>query len=1014
MTKIIPTNKPTTIILHGGNMLGIKLSETIATQQSHILLIDEFNRTTKDALKIIKKNASADIFDMSAVESLVQSLKRVDYIIILLSQFLIDNPSISSKKFLSETNVVDTLCKLALHQNAKLILVTSIDLHRRLVSEMNATSNTLADISSQKPYTTVELQHYCENLVAEYHDQSLLNARIARSGELMGDGVPLTQKSIFTTLLRESITKPRITIPGEGLDSAFYVHVLDAVYGIIKALFSNKTSGEVYSLAYPDEISTLNLAYKILEMNPAATEIVFGDESANPLPSHVYVPAKNISKLGWSPKISFDQALHETMDYCFKKLKVEWKDKPEFAVFEKGMPVLKRKETKTRKEEPRSEYVTPLGRLLNKIAHPFVSAKNFVQTFSSRIKSPSFVSEKLPKYIVISVIFAIFFFILIAPVIQICAGMTGSYYFAKKAYREAFMLETEKAKTSISNLRYCIDLTREGWSSLGWVAHIPSVKPLYEEMSTLLFAADHAATGSSYLVEGAEPYIDYFRNFEPVATFNETAGGGSREYVEELEMMKEKASYFESASIELSLAIELFKEIDTSVFPSSLKERLDPLKGYIDQTAMFFSTLQSFTSRAPDLLGIDGRRNYVVVFQNPMEIRSTGGWITSIGIVGIEHGQVRKLVVKDVYEIDGQIPEKVIPPDTMKEVLNVSDWTLSLANWSPDFPLMAEAVEYFLSLSGDAVSVDGVFAVDLEFVRNLIDVWKSVEVPGTSEAVTKDNLYDKVVEIHRNFTPGSTQKPVFLSNLANEILQKTLTSERDSWPKIAEITGKALEEKHILLYFNDPDINSVIEKNNWGGSLDFSKHSIFPVEWNWGGNKANFFTKRITHIDVAISDNSTVQESVTVTYQNDSTENRYPEGNYVNFERMYIPLGSKVTRIEGLTQVSVKQDSFLGAAVVSGWISIPVSTQKSFTVDYTLDKDSVGTFPLEELPGNTIRYLVTLVKQPGLNEDAITLKITFPSNWSPQDITDFRRELNSLVSYDKLDTDKEISVSWNR
>lgn len=1009
----MPTNKPTTIILHGGNALGIKLSTTIATQSSHIILIDEFTRTTKDAINTIRKECGADAYDLGAIPALSENLKRVDYIIILLDQYLSSNPAMTSRKFFSETNIVDTLCKLALQQGAKVILTTSLDLHRRLVTTEYVQTNTLKDVSAQRPYTILELQRYCENLVAEYHDQSMLNVRIARAGELMGEGIPLNRPSTFIQMLKESITKPRITIPSEGLDSMFYVHILDAVYGIIKAIFSNKTNGEVYTLAYPDEISTLNLAYKILEMNPVATEIAFGSDPNGTPPSHIYVPAKNMTRLGWEPKVQFDQALHETMAYCFKSYNVEWKDKPEPV----DSNTLKTEITASKMKSQtvdRSEQITPLGRFVEFAARPFVLFSSFVKNTQYKIKNHTVTGKTVAKGLLYTVGIVLLFVFLISPIIQVSAGAIGSYYFARKAYHQAVSLDTQTASTSLTRLRYCVELTRSGWQGLRWINIIPGTKTLYDETSTLISAADHGAVGGYYLVLGAEPYADYFKNFEPLSSFNQTAGGGSREYTEELEMMQERASYFETAGIEVSLAQKLMDDVDTSVYPEFISDLLTPLFKMTEDAQSTLSTIQSFAEQAPEMLGIDGRKTYIVLFQNPMEIRSTGGWITSVGIVGVEHGQIRKLEVRDVYNIDGQISEKVTPPQSMQEELGVENWTLSLANWSPDFPITAEAVEYFLTLSGDTVSADGVIAVDLEFVRNLVNIWGSIDVPGEADPITKDNLYDKVIEIHREFTPGSTIKPLFLSNLANEILQKVLSSSRNTWPSIASTTSNALTEKHILVFFNDPSLNDISVKNGWSGQITPSVNLLFPVEWNWGGNKANFFTDRITDISVTIIDETKIQQTVTVTYENESSSNQYPEGDYENFERVYIPLTAMVTRIEGLSRVSVTRDSIHGATVVSGWITVPISSKKSFTISYLLEKGTLLDFPIREEPDDKWAYTLDILKQPGLDDDPVTIKITFPDGWTPTDMTDFRREINSLINLDKLDQDKNISVSWRQ
>ncbi len=1010
MSKQQPVNKPTAVILHGGNTLGIKLAETLTSQRSHIILIDEFNRQTKEFINKARKETGVDAYDMSAIPSLTTSLKRVDYVIVLLDQFVQSNPVITSKKFIGETNAVDALCKIALQQGAKFVITTSLDLHRRLVTKQYVHSDSLRDVSAQQPYTTVELQHYCENLIAEYHDQSLLNARITRVGELMGEGIPLNRQTVFLTMIKEAITKPRLTIPGEGLDSTFYVHILDAVYGIIKALFSNKTSGEVYTLAFPDEVTTLNLAYKILEMNPVATEITFGSSDDSIPPTQLYVPAKNITRLGWEPRISFDMALHETMDFCFKEYHVNWKERPEITADYRQNP----QEHTSKTTATRSEYLTPFGRFLNTITRPFVKAREISSSISGSIQNTKITKEQWIKYVLFIVIFLGLFVTFIGPTLQTVTGATGAFYFGKKSYDNAASLDTQQSKKDIEKVRYFIELLRDGWNGLRWIKHIPPLEQLYVESSKIVSAADHTATGAYYLTEGAEPYVEYFKNFEPNISFNETAGGGSREYSEELSNMQERVSYFESANIELSLATDLLEDVDQSVFPQSISSLISEVKTMTEGADSALSTLQQFANQTPDLLGVEGRKTYAVIFQNPMELRSTGGWITSIGIIGIERGQIRQLSVKDVYDIDGQIEEIIPPPQSMQNELGVNDWTLSLANWSPDFAVTADAVEYFLSLSDNAVSIDGVIAVDLEYVRNLVDIWESIKVPGEQEEVTSDNLYDKVIQIHREFTPGSTRKPVFLSNLANEILQKALSSPKESWPEIAKETTKALNEKHILVYVNEPTINSVLTQNRWNGSYDTSKNSIFPVEWNWGGNKANFFTDRITDITITISDTETVQHAMTVTYENVSTENRYPEGDYVNFERIYLPYGSKVTRIEGLSRASVTNDTQQGFSIVSGWITVPVASKRSFTISYVLQKDNVTAFPLKEGPDGKISYQLNVIKQPGLDQDPLTLKITFPDGWSPVNTVDYRREINSLISLDKLTEDREYSVTWQR
>lgn len=1002
------SKKPTTLIIHGANAFGIKLTELLTSQRSNVLVIDEFTRRNKDASKTLKKDFGVEIFDISAIPSLTEKIKRVDYVFLLLDQFLLSNEKLSSKKFMSETNVVDAILKLSIEQGAKVVLTTSIKLHRQIVGSETQRLESLKDVPKQTPYTQTELQRYCENMAAEYHDQAHLDIRITRLGEMIGEGIPTDENTTLKKMILESISKPRITIPGEGLDYAYYVHILDAVYGVLKALFSNKTNGEVFSLSYQEEISSLNLAYKILEMNPKATEISFAEDQELTHQQYIYVPAKNLKKIGWNPKISFEQALLETMSYFHDQYEITWKNKP--SIEEEQQKV----KEEPKEKEHRSDTKTPFGKLVGAAATPFAALSQSVSSSVDTAKKKKLTPGTVAKFAAIGVCIVLVYFFLIGPIIQLIFGAGGTYYYGKKGYSTAEALDTQTAEAYLEKSTTYSALMQEGWKGFKWISYIPPAETFYNETATLISATNHLTTGSYYLIQGLHPYADYFKSFDPITSFGPSAGGGSREYLQELEAMEQATTYIERASVEISLARDGLEAIDVSVFPSAVATQIDALQEKTETADTAVTTLESFAFYLPDLLGKDGRQTYVILFQNPMELRSTGGWISSVGIVGIEHGQVRELTVEDVYEIDGQITEVVQPPESMQEALDINEWSLSLSNWYPDYPQSAESAEYFLKIGDRVVQADGVIAIDLEFVRDILGIWESIQVPGEVEPVTSDSLYDKVIEIHREFTPGSTQKPIFLSNLANEIIQKVLTTSKDNWPEIADKIVTNLDEKHILVYIPNTEVREVLDSNGWSGHITSEPNLLYPVEWNWGGNKANYFIARSTELTADIQSETTVQQTLSVSYQNNSTSNRYPEGDYVNYVRVYIPAESRVSRIEGLSTVRVSHDDQSDLDVVSGWITVPVKGRATYSITYQMRADEVEDFPLSRGSQGTIHYDLTFLKQPGLMADPLTIEVTYPEGWAPSDLTDIRRELNALVKQTQLETDTSLTLTWEK
>jgi len=1016
MSTTQKTNKPIALVVHGANFFGEKLAEMLSTQKTNIIVVDEFTRKNRDTIKRLKQKYSVTTYDLSGIPSLTTELKRVDYIFILLDNFFPSKSDLSSKKFISATNAIDALLKIGIEHSAKVLLSTSITQHRKIAGLKTPKTDKLSDVSSDNPYTSMELQRYCENLAAEYHDKAGLNIRICRMAEVIGDKMPLDTNTIFINMLKESITKPRITIPGEGLDYSYYIHVLDAVYGVIKAMFSNKTNGEVFSLSLPDEVSTLNLAYRILELNPKAGEIIFSEKASDAGPPQIYVPAKNLSKIGWSPKIPFEQALMETLQYFYDKYKIKWADKPEPKTTDEKKPEKAQAKStgKGKSKKHPSEKMTPLGQFIYGVITPVQSTFSKIGSIFSKIQLTEITPKSIVRYILLSGVFVLIYVGLIAPFIQTTAGAGLAYYFGKKGYREAYSLDTEAAETSLKRASYFSSLMNSGWYGLRWIKHIPGAETLYTETSELTTGIDHLSNSGLYLIQGIHPYAEYFKNLEPVTSFDQAAGGGSRTYLNELTDMTDRVSHIETANIEISLATDALEGVNTSVYPSFAKSYIEKLVKETKNLGQTIDTVDSFAYFLPDILGKDGRKTYIILFQNPMELRSTGGWLTSYAVIGIEHGQVRTMTVDDVYNADGQLNEIIPPPESMQKALGIRDWNLSLSNWSPDFPQSAEAAEYFLKLEDKVVTVDGVIAIDLEYIRELIDIWGEIDVPGETEPVTQDNIYDKVIEIHRAFTPGSTDKPVFLSNLANEILKKLLAEGKGRWSNVAEKTSEALAEKHIQIYLHNTQVSAELDTLGWSGHLQPKTNIVYPVEWNWGGNKANYFLTRSTTLTSNILDENTIQQKITISYQNSSTTNTYPEGDYKNYIRVYLPRNSRIMRIEGLENTNVTTESGYNLDMVSGWVTVPVQSKKTISISYKLEREKVDDFPLTVEPGEVITFSANILKQPGLLKDPLTFEVTYPEGWEPIDLTDTRREINSLIQRTDLETDKELTITWQR
>ena len=113
----------------------------------------------------------------------------------------------------------------------------------------------------------------------------------------------------------------------------------------------------------------------------------------------------------------------------------------------------------------------------------------------------------------------------------------------------------------------------------------------------------------------------------------------------------------------------------------------------VDRYAPLLDTYLTVSARLPAILGWDGPRRYLVLTQNPAELRPTGGYTGSYGIIAFDQGHVTERTFKDVFLLDWPWDFPLVtPPEELTNYLLGPDqpWQLADANWSPDFPTSAK------------------------------------------------------------------------------------------------------------------------------------------------------------------------------------------------------------------------------------------------------------------------------------------------------------------------------------
>jgi hypothetical protein len=367
-------------------------------------------------------------------------------------------------------------------------------------------------------------------------------------------------------------------------------------------------------------------------------------------------------------------------------------------------------------------------------------------------------------------------------------------------------------------------------------------------------------------------------------------------------------TYSENIALELDLLYRemgfLQSEVEDSKgiakkYTETFLNRIDfaSLRGKIYSGKQIAETL-------PTLLGNITPVKYLVLFQNNMELRPTGGFIGSFALVTFDKGKIIDLSVSDVYTADGQLKGYVEPPSPIKDYLGEANWFLRDSNWDPDFPSSATTAEWFLEKElGE--SVDGVIAVDLEFARELIREIGPIYLSDFGKEINSDNLYEITqYEVEKDFFPGSQKKAIFLTALARELMDELINIQANKYIDVGKAISNSLDEKHIQMFLHNKITQRALADLGWDGGVYQPTCSgncyadwLGFVDANVGVNKANYFINRSAILNVTMSEGEILKE-LTILVENSANPVLGNDATYKSYLRVLAPQKAFFSDIE--------------------------------------------------------------------------------------------------------------------
>lgn len=641
---------------------------------------------------------------------------------------------------------------------------------------------------------------------------------------------------------------------------------------------------------------------------------------------------------------------------------------------------------------------------------------NITGTNSNQVKTVDRkVHKRIPKKVAIPLLvlfafLAILVFGVVLPVAATYGSAKAAYSQARVALDAAKKQDVVAASEELNKTHNAFITTQNRLRMFSYVKFIPLLGIYYSDTDHMLRAGIYGLEAVQITVDSIVPYADVLGLQGQGSFVLGSAEERIKKAVETLDKVTPKISEIEG---KVTLVKKEMDHVNSSRYPNignyKIGSQITEVKTYIDQIETLVSDARPLAEALPVLLGARENKKYLVIFQNDKELRPTGGFITGYAILRMEKGRPIAENADDIYTLDERRTKRVAAPELIVEYLpaiggeKTTEWQMRDANLSPDFKIsMTQVYDFYNQVPGRA-DVDGIIAVDTQFLVEVVKILGGVDVYGkkfTAEEDERCNCPNVVYELSDAITRPvgfvrSGRKDI-LGVLLSAIMQKSLSSSpKIYWGPLFQAGLTGVGEKHILFYLFDENAQKGLEALNAAGRIkDYSGDYLHISDANLAGAKSNMYVRETVTQDIQVETDGSIVKTLVIDYRNPqpASDCNLERGGLClngilrNVLRIYTPAGSELLENQGFEKGPKTYDE-LGKTVFEGFMTVKPEGKATVTVKYRVPASSLGskkgTLPLliQKQPGTEgYEYIIKVkgkeMEKFNLREDKeITLKL---------------------------------------
>jgi hypothetical protein len=446
-----------------------------------------------------------------------------------------------------------------------------------------------------------------------------------------------------------------------------------------------------------------------------------------------------------------------------------------------------------------------------------------------------------------------------------------------------------------------------------------------------------------------------------LATDRDNGGLGVKNGAVDLSVIRKLVPTLERANQVFTRGREQFRAIDASGAHGFVKNALGTVQEKLDQAQELVAKGADGAKLAPGMLGANGARTYLLVFQNNAEVRSTGGI----------PGAYAELVAKDGAltihrQGEGSSTGYFNPPalpisreeQNLYGTLPGNFWVD--ANFTPDFPRTAQILRAMYAKKFHT-QLDGIISVDPIALARVLKATGPIRI-SKDIALSSENVIPVLLNgVYTQFPNDDNAQNAFFNAVADKIFHAFIAGATDPTSLVKELQASNAEGR-IIVNATRPAEQALFADATIGGALPIDTGASPNIGLYLNDStaaKMEFYLQRSTTVKATSCKNKVQTFRVATTLTSLAPKDVMSLGVGVTgygFARKnghmkmvltyFAPLGGKVTAIQyDGQQVSVNHNTLKGLFL--------------------------SPLAVDLAPGQTHKIVVTIQSGPGQQKDGV-------------------------------------------